>query len=88
MKTIEEDNRIQQEEISMYWCNLSKDKYGIQQFLTDPHFDSVTVQIDPDTADLYNIESGHYSFSRIQYQQSSSTGFWESMATLKWGTRY
>ena len=54
----------------MYQGNLSEDEYGTQQFLADLRFESVTVEIDPDTNDLYNIESNHYGFSRIQYQCS------------------
>ena len=56
----------------MYWGNLSKDEYGYgaQQFLADLRFESVTVEIEPDTNDLYKIISNHYGFSRIQYQSS------------------
>ena len=54
----------------MYWGNLSEDEYGTQQFLADLRLESVTVAIDPDTNYLYNIESNHYGFSRIQYQRS------------------
>ena len=54
----------------MYQGNLSKDEYGTQQFLADLRFESVTVEIDPDTNDLYNIRSNHYGFSCIQYQLS------------------
>ena len=54
----------------MYWGNLSKDEYGTQRFLADLHFESDTVEIDPDTNDLYNIRSNYYGFSCIQYQRS------------------
>ena len=52
----------------MYRGNFSKDDYGTQRFLADLRFESVTVEIDPDTNDLYKIRSNHYGFSRIQYQ--------------------
>ena len=35
-----------------YRGNLSEDEYGTQRFLADLHFESVTVEIDPDTNDL------------------------------------
>ena len=70
IKPKEEDNRIKQEQITMYRGNLSQDKYETQQLLADIHFESVIIEINPDTADLYNIESWQYSFSRIQYQRS------------------
>jgi hypothetical protein len=55
----------------MYWGNLSKDEYGTQQFLADLRFESVIVEIDPDTNDLYNIRSNQCGFSCIQYQRST-----------------
>ena len=33
-------------------------------------FESVTVQIDPDKNDLYDIESNHYGLPCIQYQRN------------------
>ena len=54
----------------MHQGNLSEDEYGTQRFLADLRFESVTVEIDIDTNDLYNIESNHHGFSCIQYQCS------------------
>ena len=54
----------------MYQGVLSKDEYGTQQFLADLRFESVTVEIDPDTKNLYNIDSNTYGFSRIWYPRS------------------
>ena len=54
----------------MYRGNLSKDEYGTQQSLADLRFESVPVEIEPDTNDLYNINSNHYGLSRIQYQRN------------------
>ena len=54
----------------MYWGNLSKDEFRTQQILADLRFESVTVQTDPDTNDLYDIESNHYGLSCIQYQHN------------------
>ena len=39
----------------MYRGNLSEDEYGTQRFLADLLFESVIVEIDPDTNDLYSI---------------------------------
>ena len=49
----------------MYRGILSEDEYGTQQFLADLRFKTVTVEIDPVTNDLYDIESNTYDFSRI-----------------------
>ena len=51
--------------LNMYWGNLSEDEYGTQLFLADLRFESVTVEIELDTNDLYNIRSNHYGSSRI-----------------------
>ena len=45
----------------MFWGNLSEDDYGTQRFLADLSFKSVTVEVNPNTNDLY---------LHIQYQCS------------------
>ena len=56
--------------LNMYQGNLSKDEYGTQRFLADLSFKSVTVEINPNTNNLYYNRSNQYGFSCIQYQRS------------------